>query len=157
MNRQIRRSFASWWPRTERQLYGQPKLFVEHGFATAAADSVGRRPRTVYSITPAGRAALYDWLGDEPTPCAMEWDLIVKVFFAEQGTKEQLLDNLRRTAESFHALTETAIADTDQLFAADYPYPHRHHLFALIAKLDFDVCASIEKWLEWAARSRQLG
>ena len=55
---QVSKSLSSWWPRTERQLYEQPKILVDHGLATATTEMVGRRPRTLYDITPAGRVAL---------------------------------------------------------------------------------------------------
>lgn len=45
-------------PRTEGRLVLEPKRLVEAGFATAHGERTGRRARTVYSITSAGRTAV---------------------------------------------------------------------------------------------------
>src|SRR5258708_13545323 len=60
--KQMRRTVGYVWPRAERKLYDEPKRLVEAGYARAVKDMVGRRPRTTYSITPAGREALSHWL-----------------------------------------------------------------------------------------------
>ena len=56
--KQVQRSLGWFWPRAERKLYDEPKRLVEQGLATATNESTGKRPRTVYAITPAGLAAL---------------------------------------------------------------------------------------------------
>src|SRR6516165_1624307 len=73
---QIQTSLHNFWPRSERQLYEQPKLLVAHGLATATRDKVGRRPRTVYRITPAGRRALKAWLAVPSTVCTFEYEAL---------------------------------------------------------------------------------
>src|SRR4051812_46461371 len=74
LTQQVSKSLSNWWPRTERQLYEQPKILVEHGLATATSETVGRRARTVYDITPAGRAALRAWLDEPSSVYRFEWD-----------------------------------------------------------------------------------
>ena len=63
------RSVGRVWPRARSKLYEEPRKLVAHGYATARKESVGRRPRTVYTVTTAGRRALTTWLaepGDGP-------------------------------------------------------------------------------------------
>ena len=55
---QMDRSLRNFWPRAQSKLYEEPKNLVEHGLAASEKQQVGRRPRTVYSITPGGRDAL---------------------------------------------------------------------------------------------------
>ncbi len=151
LTQQVRKSLSAWWPRTERQLYEQPKILVEHGLATATSETVGRRPRTVYDITPAGRNALREWLDQPSTMYAFEWDAILRVFFAEHGTKEQLLTTLHDTADKMH---QQAVADFDEIgevIQPGYEYAGRAHLFALLVKLEVDVYKTIADWFEWAA------
>src|SRR3954464_8690260 len=62
LTRQMDRSLGRFWPRARSKLYEEPKKLVAAGLAVASDERVGRRPRTVYSITPAGRAALAEWL-----------------------------------------------------------------------------------------------
>ena len=88
---QMQRALGQFWPRAESKLYEEPKKLVAHGLARSSSDMVGKRPRTVYSITPKGRRALEAWV---PTPGegpVLEFEQLVKVFFAEHGTKDDLL------------------------------------------------------------------
>src|SRR4051795_2587089 len=59
---QMGRALGQFWPRAESKLYEEPKKLVALGLARASAETVGRRPRTVYSITPKGRRALRAWV-----------------------------------------------------------------------------------------------
>ena len=59
---QMQRALGQFWPRAESKLYEEPKKLVEHGLAKATVEHVGKRPRTVYAITPAGRKALKAWM-----------------------------------------------------------------------------------------------
>lgn len=71
---------------------------MAHGLATASKDAVGRRARTVYAITPAGRRALAAWLR---TPSddgmALESEYLVKLFFADHGRTQDALATLQAT------------------------------------------------------------
>ena len=151
LSQQVRKNLSNWWPRTERQLYEQPKILVAHGLAVARRESVGRRPRTVYEITPAGRDALRAWLGQPSAIYAFEWDAILRVFFAEQGTKEQLLTTLRDAAEQLRDCVRTDRAEMDQVSQPGYQYADRAHLFGLVLKFEVDVYRAIDAWLTWAA------
>ena len=53
---QMQRALGQFWPRAESKLYEEPKKLVAHGMAEARSETVGKRPRTVYSITPTGTA-----------------------------------------------------------------------------------------------------
>src|SRR5918999_5519801 len=93
---QMDRAIGDFWPRTRSKLYEEPKKLVARGLAKATSEKVGKRPRTVYSITAKGRRALRDWV---PTPGegpVLEFESLVKVFFAEHGTKADLLATLER-------------------------------------------------------------
>lgn len=81
--KQVKRSLHWFWPRAERKLYQEPKLLVAAGLATASMEATGNRPRTVYTITDAGRAALAAWLSEPPEPRSAEFAAMVKVFFAD--------------------------------------------------------------------------
>ena len=95
---QMQRALGQFWPRAESKLYEEPKKLVAHGLARASSEMVGKRPRTVYTITPKGRRALAAWV---PTPGAgpiLEFEQLVKVFFAEHGTKADLLATIASVA-----------------------------------------------------------
>jgi PadR family transcriptional regulator AphA len=58
----------------------------------------GRR-RMVYSITEAGRAALAAWLASPSSRQRYESEALLKVFFAENGTLEDMLAAIRALRE----------------------------------------------------------
>src|SRR2546425_823924 len=96
---QMQRALGQFWPRAESKLYEEPKKLVAHGLARARSETIGKRPRTVYSITAKGRRALASWIpthGDGPV---LEFEEMIKVFFAEHGTKEDLLATVERVRQ----------------------------------------------------------
>src|SRR5256885_8128925 len=88
------RSLGRFWPRARSKLYEVPKHLVDIGYARAVQEQTGRRPRTVYSITPAGRRALAAWLAEPGAGPELEFEQLMKVFFAEHGSKDAVVANL---------------------------------------------------------------
>ena len=146
---QVRTGLHYFWPRTERQLYEQPKLLVAHGLATATREHTGRRPRTVYRITPAGRRALKAWLAVPGTVWSFEYEGLVKVFLSDHGTKEHLLAQLRACQDSNRA----EVVGHRELSAQrlrDRPFAQRMHINALASRFFFELTAAVDRWAEWA-------
>jgi PadR family transcriptional regulator AphA len=145
--KQVRRSLNWFWPRAERKLYDEPKRLVEQGLATSIREHTGQRPRTVYRITPDGRAALRDWLSEPPAPRSIEFEAMIKVFFADAGTPEQLLATLDRieaeAADRIAALSEMAAA-------RPVPFPQRAHLAAIGLRLQCEQEEAVLRWARWA-------
>src|SRR5215471_13786531 len=91
---QMDRALGQFWPRAQSKLYEEPKKLVAHGLARASSEVAGKRPRTVYTITPAGRRALAEWVPTSGAGPVLEFEQLIKVFFAEHGTKAELLATL---------------------------------------------------------------
>ena len=98
---QMQRALGQFWPRAESKLYEEPKKLVAHGLARASSEMVGKRPRTVYTITAKGRRAMAAWVPAPPTSDGpvLEFEQMVKIFFAEHGTKEDLLATIASVRE----------------------------------------------------------
>ena len=75
--KQMQRTLHYFWPRAESQLYDEPKNLVAHGLASAEKTFVGRRPRTTYTISPAGQQALSAWLATPSAGPLLESEAIV--------------------------------------------------------------------------------
>nr|CAA9351559.1 MAG: hypothetical protein AVDCRST_MAG46-2622 [uncultured Nocardioidaceae bacterium] len=150
--KQVHRSLNWFWPRAERKLYDEPKRLVADGLATATKAATGKRPRTVYGITNAGRAELRRWLGEPPAPRSSEFEGMVKVFFADAGSLSQLTTTLNRieeeAAERIGALAAMAAV------GADVPeFPERLHINALCLRLQLEQEATVLRWADWARDS----
>src|SRR5438105_9038733 len=91
----MQRAFDYVWPRARSGLYTEPKSLVAAGYATVSHQRHGRRPRAVYTATAKGRRAFADWLDTTPAPPTIEIEAILRVMFADRGSKTQLLSSLR--------------------------------------------------------------
>jgi DNA-binding PadR family transcriptional regulator len=145
--KQVQRSLNWFWPRAERKLYDEPKRLVDQGLATATRQSTGRRPRTVYAITRSGRRALRRWLDEPAAPPSLEFEGMLKVFFADAGTLEQLRATLTRIEAQATARLDAlaAMATSDPL-----PFPERAHLSALSIRLHMEQERTLTRWARWA-------
>jgi DNA-binding PadR family transcriptional regulator len=148
--KQVQRSLGWFWPRAERKLYDEPKRLVAAGFATATDQRTGRRPKTVYAITPAGRRALRDWLGEAPAPPTLEIEALVKVFFADAGTLEQLRGTLQHVVETAEARTAELRAMVDPILTGPYEFEARMPTNALALRFTFAMDEAIAEWARWA-------
>lgn len=149
---QLKRSTRHYWPRAESKIYEEPKKLVAHGLATATREHTGRRPRTVYKITEQGRAALAQWLEEPAQPPLVEFEGIVKVLFAEHGTKQQLLTTLRSIREQAENTRNEHAALAQDLVRTGGPFPDRLHLNAIVFQFMWDQTETITRWATWAER-----
>src|ERR1043165_8141527 len=103
---QQERYFRFFWPRAARALYNELKRLATLGLARAETSFVGRRSRTVYSLTPSARAALKAWIGTPISPLALEFEGLLRIFSASIGTKADMLANLDRIKADIAGMTE---------------------------------------------------
>jgi DNA-binding PadR family transcriptional regulator len=148
---QMERSLRSYWPRAQSRIYEEPKRLAALGLARGTADAVGRRPRTVWSITAKGRRALERWLAEPGAGPVVEFEAVLKVFFAEQGSTAGVAANIeavRRWAEAQHARNvEFARLYTE----TGGPFPERLPAIALTGKFLTDLTDMVAAWSSWAA------
>ncbi|RFZ71243.1 MULTISPECIES: PadR family transcriptional regulator [Mycobacterium] len=124
---QSKRSLHWFWPRSERHLYAELKRLVERGHAEAHVEG-GRRRRTRYTITPAGRAALQAWLGTEPAPPTLEIEGLLRVMLADQGNMDDLRAAVEATARQARTVRAEGLPLVAELLATGGPFPQRLHL-----------------------------
>jgi PadR family transcriptional regulator, regulatory protein AphA len=139
-------------PRTEANRYQEPKRLVEAGLATAEEARVGQRPRTVYSITPAGREALVAWLQQPARPTQLESEALLKVLFANMAPLETLLARINDFGAEAEAVEAPWRAIAQEYANGEGPFPERTHINALFWVL-LDRWARLRaEWARWAAK-----
>ena len=148
--KQVQRSLGWFWPRAERKLYDEPKRLVADGFATSEREMTGARPRTVYAITAKGRRAIRRWLDDPPAPPTLEFEGMVKVFFADSGTLEQLRATLRSIADGADARLGELQVKVEENDAGDVAFPERLPLNNIGLRFHVDHERTIGDWARWA-------
>jgi DNA-binding PadR family transcriptional regulator len=148
---QMDRALGQFWPRAQSRLYEEPKKLVAHGLARSSSEMVGKRPRTIYTITAKGRRALEQWV---PTPGhgpVLEFEQLIKVFFAEHATKADLLDTLDQVRErSARELGAHAVVPQAYL-NGNGPFPERLPWLLLVGQFLVDFHVMVERWAEWAS------
>ncbi len=148
--KQIRRNLRFFWPRAESRLYEEPQNLVAHGLATAERSLTGRRPRTTYAITPAGREALARWLAGPSKPTALWCEALVRVFFADAAGPAELLAAIRSVRELADDIQAAGRAVAREYLEGRAPFPERAPLSGLV----FDFLWSFAEHLRgWSERS----
>lgn len=144
------RSLGRLWPRARSKLFEAPKRLVELGYARPSRGSTGRRPRTVYTITPKGRRALAKWLGAPGAGPELEFEQLLKVFFAEQGTKDAVVANLEAARDWARAQIEEHIAVGRAHLAGTSPFPERLAVLIVTGTFLAEFTRTVERWASWA-------
>ena len=148
--KQVQKSLGWFWPRAERKLYDEPKRLVAAGLASSEREMTGARPRTVYSVTRRGRSAQRRWLDEPPAPPTLEFEGMVKVFFSDGGSLEQLRATLRSIASTAEARLAELEQKVDELSEDTPPFVERVHLNALGLRFVVDHERGIASWARWA-------
>lgn len=148
--RQVDRSLRRIWPRAQSKLYEEPKKLVAHGYARAGDDPVGRRRRTRYTITPAGRRALACWLAEPGAGPVLEFEQLVKIHFADSGSKADVLANLAATRAWVLAQNEENLATARAYLEERGLFPERAALNQLAGRFLTDFYVMVARWVDWA-------
>jgi PadR family transcriptional regulator, regulatory protein AphA len=147
---QMERSLKNFWPRAQSRIYEEPKRLAALGLAKAAQDHVGRRPRTTYSISARGRRALQKWLAEPGAGPTLELEALLKVFFAEHGTKRDTLANVDALRQWAARQNEENIAFAQLYLDTGGPFPERLASITLVGKFITDFTDMVETWTDWA-------
>jgi PadR family transcriptional regulator AphA len=147
---QGRRSLHFCWPRAETRIYQEPKNLVEHGLVKATTSTQGRRARTDYAITAKGRKALRAWMGEPSAPPRLESEALLRIFFAEHGSKAGLLATLTDLEGQALAMRRQAVEQGAEYLAGDAPFQERIHILALVGRFTLDHTTLVAEWARWA-------
>jgi len=147
---QMDRTLSRFWPRARSKLYVEPKKLVAHGLARASKDAVGRRSRTVYSITPKGRRALAAWVAQPGAGPVLEFEQLLKVFFAENGTRDDVLRTLRDLRAWVHVRTLVNVEVARSYQEGRGLFPERAAITTVVGRFLDDFLESLDRWAEWA-------
>lgn len=102
----VANTIGNFWAFAHSQLYDEPARLVADGYVAEEVEEGGRRRRT-YSILPAGREALREWLSSPTDDQTEVRDLgLLKLFFLNFGTRKDLLQLARDRHESHRARAE---------------------------------------------------
>lgn len=151
---QMERGIGRMWAASPSMVYAEPKHLVAQGYATMTETPVGRRPRSRYSITDAGRAVLVAWLDATPAGPALQFEGLLKVLFADQGrdsTNTDVLAAIGSWAADAHAAASTraqGYLDDDYIPGVDLA--DRSVIVAQTLGFLAEFYDLLERWTSWA-------
>ena len=151
LTQQMDRSLGRVWPRAVSKLYEEPKKLVAYGLARSSTQRNGRRTRTVYTITPDGRRAVRAWLAEPGAGPALEFEQLLKVFFADHGTKTDLLATLAGAQQWARARSQESLAIGEQYAQGTGPFEERVAVLQLTSRFLTDFYLLVGDWAAWAA------
>jgi DNA-binding PadR family transcriptional regulator len=150
LTQQIRRSLSYCLPTVESVLYHEPKRLVRLGLANAKRQAVGTRTRTVYSITGQGRRVLAEWLATPPAPPRLEVPVMLHLLFADQASKEDLLEAVRSTRAWALERAPEALTQVHGYLVDGGPFLQRLHISAMFARFNVDLFEKMIDWCDFA-------
>jgi PadR family transcriptional regulator AphA len=92
------------WGASYGQIYPELRKLERAGLVAAADEPQGARRRRAYELTAAGEQAFRDWLVlERPLEFSFRDEGLLKVFFGDVGSDEELLENVRRLRRDHEA------------------------------------------------------
>jgi PadR family transcriptional regulator, regulatory protein AphA len=153
LTQQAQRSLRYLWEKSESHLYAEPKRLVRLGFARVTEAPAGPvRTRQVYRITAAGRRALKGWLESEPAPPQVEFEAVLRLFYADATNKDAVLATLEHTRADLQQRYAEGMAVAEGWLEGNAPFPERLHISALVAAFSRDLLLLMIHWSEFAER-----
>lgn len=148
---QMQRALGLFWPRATSGLYEEPKKLVAAGLARARPDNVGRRRRTRYEITAKGRRALATWVPTSGHGPVVEFEQLVKIFFAEHATKDDLVAIINGVRGDLVARVASTAHVPHEYLENRGGYPERLPWLILVGKFLDEIDQAVDRWTRWAA------
>lgn len=174
LTQQVRRSLRFVWPSSEGHLYREQKRLVDLGWASVEEEPAGERTRNRYTITDAGREALGEWLATEPEEPHFQVEGVLRMFFGDQGTPEQLATSMQASAAMARSMLNEMLGFADEYLEEGGPlwmlehgvgeaegerlefrgrpmYPERLHVVALAVDVTTQLLETIYSFCNDAA------
>jgi DNA-binding PadR family transcriptional regulator len=146
--RQRIRYFRYVWPRAESAIYREVKRLAAMGLIAAKREYVGKRPRTVYSITGAGQEVLREWLDTPVSPFAMDFEAMIRLFIAPLGTKEQIVATLEQVRSDAQEMLNFGGAVKQEFLQGRAALQDQVYIRALAVDFFVSLLTTVHDWAE---------
>lgn len=150
LTRQMEWSLGRFWPRAKSKLFEEPKKLERLGLANSRTESVGKRPRTVYTITAKGRRALGAWQAAPSAAIALEAEPLLRMFLADQGTRDDALATIAATRAWAEEQNEGNLAAGRAFLSGGAEFDARAAPTMLVGAFLTDFYKLVADWADWA-------
>jgi PadR family transcriptional regulator, regulatory protein AphA len=142
------RYFRYVWPRAESAIYREVKRLAAKDLATAKREYVGKRPRTVYSITDLGRQMLREWLDTPVSSFAMDFEAMIRLFIAPLGTKEQIVATLEQVRDEAQEMLRFGGSVRHEFLEGRAALQDQVYIRALAVDFFVSLLHTVDDWAE---------
>lgn len=142
------RYFRYVWPRAESAIYREVKRLSSMGLLDGTKEHVGKRARTVYSITDNGREALREWLATPVSPFAMDFEAMIRLFVAPLGTKEEIVTTLNRVRDDAREMLRFGGEVKQEFLEGIAVTQDQVYIRALAVDFFISLLSTVEAWTE---------
>ncbi|MDQ4109299.1 MAG: PadR family transcriptional regulator [Actinomycetota bacterium] len=142
------RYFRYVWPRAESAIYREVKRLSSMGLLDGKKEHVGKRARTVYSITEKGREELREWLATPISPFAMDFEAMIRLFVAPLGTKQQIVRTLDQVQDDASEMLRFAGAVKEEFLQGIAVTQDQVYIRALAIDFFISLLNTVEAWAE---------
>jgi PadR family transcriptional regulator AphA len=112
---------------------------------------VGRRRRTRYTITADGRRALAAWLQEPGDGPILEFEQLLKISFADSGSKADIVANLNATRAWVVDQNAENLSTARAYLEGRGAFPERAALNHLAGRFLTDFYVMVAHWATWAS------
>jgi len=142
------RYFRYVWPRAESAIYREVKRLSSMGLLEGTKEHVGRRARTIYSITEKGREALREWLATPVSPFAMDFEAMIRLFVAPLGTKDEIIATLELVLDDAREMLRFAGQVKQEFLEGMAVTQDQAYIRALAVDFFISLLNTVEAWAE---------
>jgi len=135
------------WRASYGQIYPELRSLERAGLVAARDEPYGRRRRRVYELTPAGERALLEWLGGTDDVYDVRDEGLLRLFFGELVSHEELLELVRRRRRWFSDAGQHFLQIAEELGPVEGPS-------AEVLRFGLDLMAWSAAW--WAELETRL-
>lgn len=136
------------WPAAESAIYREAKRLAAMGLIEGNKEYTGKRARTVYSITEAGKQALRAWLGTPVAPFSMDFEAILRIFVAPLGTKDELMNTLKQVLADAQEMLAFAGEVKQEFIEGINPTQDQAYIRALPVDFFVSHLRTVEAWAQ---------
>ena len=140
-----------YWSGAESNYYAEPKRLEKLGLLASRKQPGATTPRTHYRLTPAGRAALAEWLGEPAGFPRIQSEAIVKVLASDLGDDAAVAAAVAAMRDELDAL-EAGLDAGERLIPT---LPHRARNLRLVHRYGRALVELHREWVDEV--ERELG
>jgi len=148
LSRRFETVLGSVWPAGHPQIYGELRKLLAEGLIEL--ESTGPRGRRVYRATPAGLAAVRQWLTAGETDHTLRLESLLRSAFFWLMTPRELAEHLDREAAYFRALAGQCREIADAKDRGEYGTGPQTRSLRITLEASIRVNETLAGWADWA-------